>query len=236
MLILLRKLILSRPRPRVRKAEGAFKKRIRNIKSIWENEQDDDVGIEKLFRLFLAVSQLFFLGTYIKEFAGRLGNDWEDISIDFFILAKLCLPICILYFGLMHEKTCYYLVCWQMTETLLYVPTLIFASDIFSRPRSYRRSMLLLFLNYFEIILDFGVLYAAGQHLNRTLEHWFDPIYFSFITSASIGYGDYYPITGIGKLLVCAQSVVFLLFIVLFLNFFTSKIQISGYFGDNESQ
>jgi Ion channel len=66
--------------------------------------------------------------------------------------------------------------------------------------------------------------------LNKAFEHWFDPIYFSFITSATIGYGDYYPATPMGKLLVSLQSVLFLIFVALFLNFFSSKVESKGYF------
>jgi Fe2+ transport system protein B len=116
----------------------------------------------------------------------------------------------------------------------MYVPTLIFASDSLARPRSYRRSMLLLFFNYLEIIFDFAVIYSVGNFFNKPFHAWFDPIYFSFITSASIGYGDYYPVTGFGKLIVSCHSVVFLIFVVVFLNFFSSKMESTGYFDDTK--
>jgi hypothetical protein len=96
--------------------------------------------------------------------------------------------------------------------------------------------MLLLFLNYIEIIFSFGVLYSCGNYLNKPFNHWFDAIYFSTINSASIGYGDYFPVTTIGKVLATAQAFLFLFFVVLFLNFFTAKIKGKGYFdAENES-
>ena len=103
---------------------------------------------------------------------------------------------------------------YVLLETVLYIPTLIFASDMFSKPRSYKRSMLLLFLNYIEIIFSFGVLYSCGNYLNKPFGHWFDAIYFSTINSASIGYGDFYPVTTVGKVLATAQAFLFLLFVV----------------------
>ena len=96
--------------------------------------------------------------------------------------------------------------------------------------------MLLLFLNYLEIVFDFGVIYASGNYLNRTFDHWFDSLYFSFITSATIGYGDFYPITTFGKFLVSFQSIIFFIFVVLFLNFFTNKVESKGYFDANNKQ
>jgi hypothetical protein len=188
------------------------------------------MGIEKMFRLFLGASPFFFPGMYIKELVGKKGQAYQDLAVDINVLCKVAFPIIILFNGWQNNKVLFAVLIWFMMETVLYVPTLIFASDSLSRPRSYRRSMLLLFLNYLEIIFDFGVIYASGNFFNRPFHEWFDPIYFSFITSASIGYGDFYPITPAGKLIVSCHSVVFLIFVVVFLNFFSSKMQSKGYF------
>jgi hypothetical protein len=115
-------------------------------------------------------------------------------------------------------------------ETIFYIPTLIFASDLFSKPRSYRRSMLLLFFNYLEIVFAYAVFYSCGDYLNKPFENWFDAVYFSVITSSSIGYGDFYPEATIGKFLVSTQALLFLFFIVIFLNFFSTKVKSTGYF------
>jgi hypothetical protein len=90
--------------------------------------------------------------------------------------------------------------------------------------------MLLLFFNYLEIVFAYAVLYSCGNYLNKPFSHWFDAIYFSIITSSSIGYGDYFPITPIGKFLVSTQALLFLFFVILFLNFFSTKIKSKGYF------
>jgi hypothetical protein len=234
MKLFLRKLILGKPIIDEQPVPRAIDKRIKNIKAIWNNEQHDDIGIEKLLRLFLAISQFFFLGTYIKQIFSKKGIAYQDLSVDFFVLFKVAFPVFILYFHLQHQPILFVLLIWFMIETLLYVPTLIFASDIFSKPRSYRRSMLLLFLNYIEIVFDFGVLYSTGNYLNKEFSHWFDAIYFSVISSATIGYGDFYPVTSIGKLLVCTQSIIALVFVVLFINFFNNKVESSGYFSNQK--
>ncbi|WP_396187297.1 potassium channel family protein [Flavobacterium sp.] len=211
-------------------------KRIMNIKAIWNNNHQDDNGIEKLVRLFLSSSQLLFPGVYIKYLAYLKGYEYRDLALDFYVLLKVTFPLLIL----INHWHSYHFVIWIMIyvllETVLYIPTLIFASDMFSKPRSYKRSMLLLFLNYLEIIISFGVLYSCGDYLNKPFNHWFDAIYFSTINSASIGYGDFYPVTTIGKVLATAQAFLFLFFVVLFLNFFTAKIKVKGYFDiENES-
>lgn len=230
MKIFLKKLILGKPSVDEQPITGAIDKRIRNIKAIWNNEQHDDIGIEKILRLFLAISQFLFLGTYIKQVFGKLGVAYRDLSVDCFVLFKIIFPFTILSLNFQNNDVLYFFLLWFLAETMLYVPTLIFASDIFSRPRSYRRSMLLLFFNYIEIVFSFGVIYSRGEYLNKPFEHWFDPIYFSFITSATVGFGDFYPITPTGKFLVTVQTIIFLIFIVLFINFYSNKVENKGYF------
>jgi voltage-gated potassium channel len=70
--------------------------------------------------------------------------------------------------------------------------------------------------------------------MNIPFTTWYDPIYFSIVTSSSIGFGDYYPVTMFAKALVSVQALFFLTFVVLFLNFFSTKLKSKGYF-DHES-
>jgi len=206
------------------------RRRIQNIKSIWNNDHQDDNGIEKIVRLFLSSSQLFFPGIYIKYLACKKGYEYQDIALDFYILLKVAFPLLILVNQWQNNGFVIWIMLYVLLETVLYIPTLIFASDLFSKPRSYKRSMLLLFLNYIEIVFAFGVLYSCDSYLNKPFANWFDAIYFSTITSSSIGYGDFYPVTTIGKMLVSTQALLFLFFVVLFLNFFSTKIKAKGYF------
>jgi hypothetical protein len=208
-----------------------LQRKMSNIKAIWNNEHKNDVGIEKIVRLFLASSQLLFAGAYIKELFGRRNEIKRNLSIDLFVLFKTFFPFFILYNQLVSNNILFVFVLWFMMETLLYVPTLIFASDLFHRPRSYGRSMLLLFFNYLEIIFGFAIIYSRVAVMNKPFVSWFDPIYFSCITSASIGYGDYFPVNSIGKAMVSLQSVILSLFVVLFLNFFSGRVESKGYFG-----
>ncbi|WP_445452370.1 potassium channel family protein [Flavobacterium sp. 25HG05S-40] len=211
-----------------------IQKRILNIKSIWNNDHQDDNGIEKIFRLFLSISQLLFPGIYIKTFAGKINIIYKDLAMDIYILFKVAFPFLILYNHWQNLLVLIYILVYLLMETVLYIPTLIFASDLFSRPRSYKRSMLLLFFNYVEILIAFGVLYTLGENMNKPFEHWFDSIYFSVVSSNSIGFGDYYPVTTFGKVLVAIQAMFFLSFVVLFLNFFTTKVKSKGYFENEE--
>lgn len=210
-----------------------IRKRILNIQSIWNNDHQEDNGIEKIFRLFLSISQLIFPGVYIKYLFSRKNYEYQDIAMDTYIILKLLFPIYILKNNLQDQNILIYIMVNVLLETILYIPTLIFASDMLSRPKSYKRSMLLLFLNYLEIVFAFAVLYTLGDNMNKPFTHWFDAVYFSIITANSVGYGDFYPVTPYAKALVSIQAMFFLSFVVLFLNFFSAKVKNKGYF-DNE--
>ena len=231
----LKKLLLGKV-TRIERTSTSFnpiQKRILNIRAIWNNNHQFDNGIEKIVRLLLSFSQLIFPGIYIKYFANKKGSEYQDLTMDFYVLLKVIFPVIILIYQLQEHKVIIYFMVYLLLETVFYIPTLIFASDLFSRPRSYKRSMLLLFFNYIEIVISFGVLYTLGNNMNKPFQTWFDPIYFSVISSNSIGFGDYYPISTFGKVLVSIQAMFFLSFVVLFLNFFSTKVKSKGYF-DNE--
>ncbi len=233
----LKKLLLGKitSRDRTKFNITPIQKRIANIRAIWNNDHQDDNGIEKIVRLLLSISQLLFPGLYIKHLAHKIGYEYRDLSMDIYVLLKVAFPLLILMNGWQTNKFLIAFMVYVLFETVLYIPTLIFASDMLSRPRSYKRSMLLLFFNYIEIVFSFGVLYTCGNNMNRPFESWYDPIYFSMVTSSSIGFGDFVPVTTYAKILVSFQALFFLSFVVLFLSFFTNKIKNKGYF-DHESE
>ncbi|GEC78210.1 potassium channel family protein [Flavobacterium aquatile] len=231
---ILKKLLVGKVSNAYKPKFNPIQKRILNIKSIWNNDHQDDNGIEKIVRLLLSSSQLLFPGIYIKYLASKIGPEYQDLIMDIYILLKVAFPFIILINELQSSIFLIYLMTYILIETLLYIPTLIFASDLFTRPRSYKRSMLLLFFNYIEIVVSFGVLYTIGNNMNKPFEHWFDPVYFSIISSNSIGFGDYYPITTYGKMLASIQALFFLSFVILFLNFFSTKVKNKGYFDNDE--
>lgn len=229
---IIKKLLVGKVNEKYIQKTNPLRKRILNIKAIWNNDHEDDNGIEKIVRLFLSSSQLLFPGIYIKYWANKFGHEYKDLAMDFYILAKVIFPFLILINNWQTNNYIVYVLTYILLETVLYIPTLIFASDLFSQPRSYKRSMLLLFFNYLESVLAFTVFYRTGNYLNATLNHWFDAVYYSFVTSSTIGYGEYYPITMEGKIFTILQVFLFLFFVILFMNFFSSKIKTRGYFSD----
>jgi hypothetical protein len=201
-----------------------------NVVAIWENTYEEDLGLEKLVRLGLALSQFLFPGIYLKHLFWRLGPMVQDLMVEFYVLAKTALPLIVLVRGWHNERWVLFLLVWLCVETLLYIPTMIFASDAIASPRSYRRSKLLVFINYVEVVFTFATVHMAGQYFNIPIAKWSDAVYLSFVITSTIGFGEYYPVSDLGKLVVSLQSLFYLSYIALFISAFTVSGQ-RGYFG-----
>jgi hypothetical protein len=120
------------------------------------------------------------------------------LALDSYVLLKVALPLLILINQWENNRLILVVMVYLMLETVLYIPTLIFASICF-RNRVLIRSMLLLFFNYIEMVFAFAVLYSCDNYLNKPFTHWFDAIYFSTTTSSTIGFGDFYPVKTFGR-------------------------------------
>ena len=69
------------------------------------------------------------------------------------------------------------------------------------------------------------MIYAGYDLLNKKLTP-FEAVYYSFVTMTTLGYGDYFPVSDAGKFMVILQLIVFILFVVLFINYFSHKLNI----------
>jgi hypothetical protein len=113
----IKKLVLGKPLNQETPPLRAIDKRVKNIKAIWDNERHDDMGIEKIVRLFLAISQFLFLGTYIKQLFGKRGTASQDLSVDIFVLLKVLFPIFVLWNGIQGNNYLFAVLIWFLFET-----------------------------------------------------------------------------------------------------------------------
>jgi len=217
----LRKLIIGKGEANGAPRTNTIHARRANVVAIWNNTYEEDAGLEKAVRMVLAASQFLFPGMYIKHLFWRRGALYQDFAIELFVIAKTVYPVLVLYLGWEQHALTYWLAVWLMAETIMYIPTLIFASDTFASPRSFRRSKILIFLNYLEVVFTFALIHAAGNYFNQHFAHWSDAVYASFMITSTIGFGEYYPITALGKLVVSLQSLFYLSYIALFISFFS---------------
>lgn len=84
--------------------------------------------------------------------------------------------------------------------------------------------VLILLLGYYLAInMLFSIAYYSFEVLkNGTV--FFDYVYFSFITSLAIGYGDFVPVTNAGKILVIIHSCITTMYFALMISILSIKI------------
>lgn len=219
------KLFFGKPEYNISVKGSAYDAYRKNLLRIWNNERHHDIGFEKIIRLFLVAVQILFPGIHYRNFFGKFGIIKRNVAVEFFVLFKTLLPLYFVLSGLYINMFTVILSFYMLLETIFYVASLIFVADMFVKPRSYRRNILMLFLNYMEISFCFAVIYGGLGLLGHQAATNIDYVYFSVVTSTTIGYGDFHPISDLGKVVVCVQSIMVVAFIVLFLNFFGSKVE-----------
>jgi hypothetical protein len=73
------------------------------------------------------------------------------------------------------------------------------------------------------VVLDFATIYIGFDLLSEKLTA-VSAVYFSLVVNATVGFGDIYPNGRTGQLVVISQLLVCILFIILFINYFSQKI------------
>jgi hypothetical protein len=223
-----------------KKPRPAIKNQWLNVKHIWENKHYNDFGIERIIRLTLALLLFIFPGLYIRDYFGRFGLLGRKLGVEFYVLFKLSLPILFFKFNWTDSLVVAIISGVLAIETVIYLASLVFLSNEFTEPISYRRSLTTLFINYIEVCLNYAVIYS---YCNFTIPHFFlnklttdiQAVYFSFATSATVGYGDIVTTNPLGQYLVVSQIILFLIFVALFLNFFASKVRDFTYYNAKQT-
>ncbi|TNE69101.1 potassium channel protein [bacterium] len=226
-------------RPKNRKVNPAIKNQIQNVKRIWNNEKYNDFGLERIIRLSLAISLFFFPGLYVRSFSGQFGLLARKIGVEIYVVFKLLLPLFFFQIGWTNHLWVAIIAAIMATETVIYLATIIYLSNEFTSPISYRRSLTTLFFNYMEICLNFAIIYSYCNYnipdfFKNKLTSGLDAIYFSFVTSTTVGFGDIVVNKGFGQFLVIIQSILFLVFVGLFINYFTSNVQTPTYYNQGK--
>ena len=211
-----------------------------NAKKIWYNTDkgnSNSIGVERILKLILIVSQFVFPGIYVRAFFGSKGKLHKHLGVELQVLSKLVIAITILTFGFYNLTNTFFGIkliniwsMWMILETLFYTGNLVFSEEVFSKPHSNKRNLILIIIDYITLNYDFAILYLANKAIQQTVDGNFeiittayDAIYFSFISSLTIGYGDIIP-THEGRGIVVFHSFSMLIFGILFLNFYLSRV------------
>ena len=202
------------------KVTPAYRLQIVYLKKVWD---DDSYGFERIVRLFLCIVQFIYPILLIRHISGRFGSICRKLGVELYTLIKLFFPLFVLLAGLYRYNLVVALVIYLLSETIFHILNLIFLSDIYSVSLSYRRSILLLFLNYIEVVFDFSIIYIGFDLLSEKLS-WISALYFSLVTNATVGFGDIYPKGTPGRVVVIFQLLICILFLIVFINYFSQRL------------
>jgi hypothetical protein len=201
------------------KAGSAYKQRIIYLRKAWES---DTYGLERLLRLFLCLVQFAYPILLVKEVFGRISGRARKLAVEFYILLKFVFPLAGLFFGLYRQRIVIFIIVYFLSETILHILNLIFLADKDEFSLSYHRAILLLLLNYMEVAFDFAVIYMGLGLLNEALNP-VSAVYFSIVASTTVGFGDIHAVGSAGQLVVVAQLMICLAFVIVFINYFSQK-------------
>ncbi len=202
----------------------------RKLRDMWYNIHYNDFGVERLLRLSLMIFYILSPGMFIRYIFGQFGLKYMKISIDFYVILKMLLPIFLINnTSLWQNKYVVYGLILLMLETFFYLLKTIFLRNELEETVSNKRSLILVFINYIELTIDFGVIYAFLNHhienfFSKPLHSNFEAIYFSFSTSSTVGFGDLSVVHTLGEILVVCQLTIFLIFLTIVVNTFSTKI------------
>lgn len=88
------------------------------------------------------------------------------------------------------------------------------------KPRDPVRALVDAIWNYLEVgiafaTIHFAVAFVGGDNFGGKPYTWFTPVYFSFVTLTTVGFGDYAPTKTVGQMLVVAEVVVGMVLLVI---------------------
>lgn len=236
------KLFLGNSKANVYKPSSFYKKQGQNLLNIWHNKVYNDFGIERIFRLILQIIAYFTPAGVVRYLTGTENLIIRKLGIEVYAISKLFF-ICVAFALNLTENAFVLVIIIILTlDTIHFLIARVFLNDVFREAISHKRSLIMTVINYVEICLCFAFIYSYLDDTNHQLDnptfhissdipqiekgHLNDnqTIYFSFITAATIGYGDISPRDPLAMKLVIIQTLISLFFIVVFISNIINKL------------
>jgi hypothetical protein len=227
------KLIFGTHRPESKPRSVYQKEKIAFLR-IWNNKTYNDFGLERIVRLALHLLSFIMPGTIIRQLCGRKHLLYRKVVIEAYSLFKICWYMALFELDLTTSTTALVVSIILTIDTIHFMFSKIFLNDIHQQPISFKRTLLMTLINIMEVMLCFAFIYSyiddtntvPGRYIFSTGHQLTDlqTIYFSFVTSATIGYGDIAPKDPLVIKLVILQIMLSLFFLVIVITTITNRL------------
>ena len=199
-----------------RNVKPAFHELRLQLKATWH---DDSAGLLRILRLFLIIIQFGNPFMIVNHLLSRISYKSGMLFVDVFVLLKLLFPTFLLLFIPQAQLWARIICIYFIVDTLLCLYGIVLIPDPVSKAISRARSFLLMTIDYFVIAVSFAVLYL-GQRAIFEIDSPIKALYFSFVTSATVGFGDIVPRCPRAYRLVIFQIISSISFLTVFFAYF----------------
>jgi len=226
-----------------------YKKQKQNLDDIWNNRGYKDFGIERLLRLTLQLLAFITPAGIIRWVTGRRNLLFRKIGIEAYAIGKVIFAWQAIIHGWTSNGWVTVVIIIFTADTLHFLISRIVLNDVWRQPISFQRSLIMTLVNYVEVCLCFAAVYFYCDHaypavfeINKdiALENGHLPaaayIYFSFVTAATIGYGDISPLDPFIQKIVNAQIIVSLFMVVVIIANVASKLHEDTFYNEKQKK
>jgi voltage-gated potassium channel Kch len=175
-------------------------------------------------------------GMVVRWLGGIFGYIPRKVAVECWVLFKPIAWMTVLYFGWSKCEAIPCFVCFGLVDLYAYLLGLVFLRPFFHPAASHGRNVLLLGINLLEAIFGYAILYVhygaigTGISTSGAIEGSREALYFSVVTTTTVGYGDIRPLSSIGQNIAMIQMISSLVFITVIATSFISNLpQKSGH-------
>ncbi len=211
-----------------------------DLRAIWRQTNYRDFGIERLLRLTLKLLAFVMPGTLYRAVVDRIGGGsflFRRTAIEWLATIKLLWYVFLYKAGLTAGGEVVAISAVLSFDTVHFLMCRIFLADLSRGHTSFKRSLVLVIVNFTEITLFFSVVYtyldhrlalAGVQAFNLHPLPGVQAVYFAFVTATTVGYGDVHPVAPLLMKVVVAQIGVSLFFVVIFFSTVVGNLDKEG--------
>lgn len=214
----------------VSETRHTYRQQFKFLRQVWAS---DVYGIERVAMLALLAARLatpFLLLSHLF---------WSDLlwrrkrAIDIYVFVTMAFQWAILFAWPSPSPWAVGLVVYLLADLYVALLSGIFLSKpgLYGFPVSLNRSLLLLLVNYLHIVAAFGALYLHTAAVCQCGVGLSDPVrvlYFSAITTVTVGYGDIIPCTTTGYAIAAIHTFAAFVFAACVLSLYVSRVKLEG--------